>query len=107
MMKLDLSLKRMDSLMVSSNIKKMSRLELLYTYVANPAKEVAQQIKELPEGLRHYIQENPADPDATYREKAGKQNRGYVANVIEAAGAAAALSQTTSMRKIPAVTASS
>lgn len=164
MMKLDLSLKRMDSLMVSSNIKKMSRLELLYTCVANLAKEVAQQIKELPEGLRHYIQaddrnrviyhnrseetadriavilkdaitlkelcgcsydessnyqlllrvlkeqavenedgtlrlrtkedggmnasmlQNPADPDATYREKAGKQNRGYVANVIEAAG---------------------
>lgn len=32
------------------------------------------------------ILQNPADPDATYREKAGKQNRGYVANVIEAAG---------------------
>lgn len=164
MMKLDLSLKRMDSLMVSSNIKKMSRLELLYTCVANLVKEVAQHRKELPEGLKHYIQaddrnrviyhnrseetadriavilkdaitlkelcgcsydessnyqlllrvlkeqavenedgtlrlrtkedggmnasmlQNPADPDATYREKAGKQNRGYVANVIEAAG---------------------
>ena len=34
-MKLDLSLRRMDSLMVASNIKRMSRLELLYTCVAN------------------------------------------------------------------------
>ena len=30
--------------------------------------------------------QNPADPDATYREKAGKQNRGYAANVTEASG---------------------
>lgn len=164
MMKLDLSLRRMDSLMVASNIKKMSRLELLYTCVANLVKEVAEHKEELPEGLQHYIQaddrnrviyhnrseetadrisailkdavtlkelcgcrydesssyqlllrvlkeqavenedgtlrlrtkgdggmgasilQNPADPDATYREKAGKQNRGYVANVTEAAG---------------------
>ncbi len=41
LMKVDLSLKRMDSLMVSSNIKKMSRLELLYTCVANLAKELS------------------------------------------------------------------
>ena len=56
MMKLDLSLKRMDSLMVSSNIKKMSRLELVYTCVANLVKEVAEHTEELPEGLKHYIQ---------------------------------------------------
>ncbi len=162
-MKIDLSLKRMDSLMVASNIKKMGRLELLYTCVANLAKEVG-KTRTLPEGLLHYIEtddrnrviyhnhsdetstkiasvlkdaavlkefcgtdyadsnnyqlllrvlreqavqeedgtyrlrtkedggmdstilQNPADPDATYREKAGKQNRGYVANVTEAAG---------------------
>ena len=30
--------------------------------------------------------QNPADPDATYREKAGKQHRGYVANVEESVG---------------------
>ena len=35
MMKVDSSLKRMDSLMVESNIKRMSRLELLYTCTAN------------------------------------------------------------------------
>lgn len=162
-MKIDSSLKRMDSLMVESNIKRMSRLELLYTCVANLAKEYAKR-QELPEGLKHYtedddrnkviyhnhsdqtsdkiavvlkdaatlkalcepdydesssyqlllrvlkeqtvqqedgsyrlrtkedggmnasILQNPADPDATFREKAGKQHRGYVANVIEATG---------------------
>lgn len=163
MMKIDLSLKRMDSLMVASNIKRMSRLELLYTCVANLVKEVAARKEELPKELQHYTQaddrnrviyhnrseetsdriavilkdaavlkelcgsrydesscyqlllrvlkeqaienedgtlrlrtkedggmnasilQNPADPDATYREKAGKQNRGYTANVTEAA----------------------
>ncbi|MCD8312749.1 MAG: transposase [Bacteroidales bacterium] len=29
--------------------------------------------------------QNPSDPDATFREKAGKQHRGYVANVVETA----------------------
>lgn len=162
LMKVDHSLKRMDSMMVASNIKKMSRLELLYTCVANLA-VVLQRNGKLPEGLQHYTQDcdrnntiyhnraddtsakidivlkdasclmelcdskyeenqeyqtltraldeqavkqedgtyrlrqkgegmhtdclqNPADPDATYREKAGKQNRGYVANVIEESG---------------------
>ena len=163
LMKIDSSLKRMDSLMVASNIKRMGRLELLYTCVANLAKEMAKNC-EIPEHLRHYteaddrnrviyhnhseetsakidtvlkdaatlkelcesdyndssnyqlllrvlkeqaiqkedgtyrlrtkedggmdasILQNPADPDATYREKAGKQHRGYVANVIEASG---------------------
>lgn len=164
MMKLDFSLKRMDSLMVASNIKKMSRLELLYTCVANLAKEAEKNGLKLPEQLRHYTQaddrnrviyhnrseetagkiatvlrdaaelkelcgtdydessnycllirvlkeqamedgegglrlrtkedggmnaailQNPADPDATYREKAGKQHRGYAANVTEVSG---------------------
>ena len=30
--------------------------------------------------------QNPSDPEATYREKAGKQHRGYVANVTESVG---------------------
>lgn len=30
--------------------------------------------------------QNPSDSEATYREKAGKQHRGYVANVIESVG---------------------
>ena len=163
LMRIDSSMKRMDSLMVASNIKRMGRLELLYTCVANLAKEMA-KTREIPEHLRHYteaddrnrviyhnhseetsakieavlkdaatlkelcgadyddsssyqlllrvlkeqavqredgtyrlrtkedggmdaaILQNPADPDATYREKAGRQHRGYVANVIEASG---------------------
>lgn len=164
LMKIDTSLKRMDSLMVSSNIKKMGRLELLYTCVANLAKELLGKGDKLPEALHHYVEaddrnrviyhnhsdetsdkiaavlkdaaalkglcgsrydgssnyqlllrvlkeqavqeedgsyrlrtkedggmdasilQNPADPDATFREKAGKQNRGYAANITEAAG---------------------
>ena len=30
--------------------------------------------------------QNPSDPETTYREKAGKQHRGYVANVTESVG---------------------
>ena len=163
LMKTDHQLKRMDSLMVASNIKKMSRLELLYTCVANLVKQMNKNQMEIPEQLQHYIEENdrnqiiyhnhseetlskidivlkdshtlmelctghmdessaylllvrvlreqtsqdadgnyhlkeagngmngsilqnPADPDATYRKKAGKQYRGYVANVVEETG---------------------
>ncbi len=163
MMKLNTGMRRMDSLMVASNIKKMSRLELLYTCVANLAKVMRKsEDSAFPESLTHYTEEedhnrvlyhnrsedtdskiaqvlkdaamiiaacgsrydesseyqllirvieeqtdkdpdgkltlkskksgmnseilqNPADPDATFREKAGKENRGYIANVVEAA----------------------
>lgn len=154
------SVKRMDSLMVSSSCKKMSRLEILYTCVANMVKAVnktgeCQNLKdmehyldeddknetiyhrkneeisgriqvviddaatlirelgeayfELPEYqlLRRVLKEqtettaedkliptdkknilpsslqNPSDPDATYRSKAGKDNKGYVGNLVE------------------------
>lgn len=30
--------------------------------------------------------QNPSDPDATYREKAGKKHKGYVANIVETVG---------------------
>ena len=163
MMKVDRSLKRMDSLMVASNIKKMSRLELLYTCTANLVNACKKQGETIPEQLQHYLSnedkniviyhnksdetqdkitavladasvlvelcgsrydeiseyqllirvlseqavlqedgtyilrqkdegmkagclQNPADPDATYREKAGKKHRGYVANVVEETG---------------------
>lgn len=161
MMKLNTGMRRMDSLMVASNIKKMSRLELLYTSVANLARRMKKlEDPALPEGLLHCTQEddhnkvlyhnrsedtdskteqvlkdaalilsacgsrydeyseyqlliraikeqtksdangnltlkgkhdgmdsntmqNPADPDATYRKKCGKEHRGYIANVVE------------------------
>jgi len=164
-MKVNSHLKRMDSLMVASNIKRMSRLELLYTCVSNMVNLLAQDNLEiLPENLKHYcskddrntviyhnrsektsdridqvlkdakellplrsgkyddaseyhlllrvlneqatkgeqgdyhlkekpdpsmnssILQNPADPDATFRNKNGKQHRGYVANVTESVG---------------------
>jgi len=154
------SVKRMDSLMVSSSCKKMSRLEILYTCVANMVKavyktgeyqnlkamehyldeddkndtiyhrkneeisgrlqaviddaatligELSEAYFELPEYqlLRRVLKEqteataegkliptdkknilpsslqNPSDPDATYRSKAGKDNKGYVGNLVE------------------------
>lgn len=163
MMKLNTGMRRMDSLMVASNIKKMGRLELLYTCVANLSRLMKKmEDPALPEGLVHYTEDddhnrvlyhnrsedtisktdqvlkdaaliisacgsrydeyseyqlliraireqttsdadgnltlkgahdgmdssvlqNPADPDATYRKKAGKEYRGYIANVVEAA----------------------
>lgn len=164
-MKINSSLRRMDSLMVASNIKKMGRLELLYTCVSNMVNLLAGDNPEtLPESLRHYcckddrniiiyhnrsektadrikqvlkdaevllslcsgrfdesseylllvrvlkeqtvqdeqggyflkeasdpsmnssMLQNPADPDATFREKNGKHYRGYIANVTESVG---------------------
>ena len=162
MMNLNTGMRRMDSLMISANIKKMSRLELLYTCVANLTKCMKRATDDaLPEALKHYLDDddhnkvlyhnrsedsdskisqvlkdatliisacgsryddcseyqlmlrvireqtdkdkdgnlvlkhkqagmnskilqNPADPDATLRLKAGKENRGYIANVVEA-----------------------
>ena len=160
-MELSPSIKRMDSMMIESNIRKMGRLELLYTCISNLVKELHRDGKvELLEGLEHYADpndrnrviyhdqdipqaerlqkviddaasllpkcaedyadsedyqlleraireqtkkdddghivpkgkgdgmdssslQNPADPDATYRMKAGKAHRGYSANITE------------------------
>ncbi len=37
-------------------------------------------------GMDSSVLQNPSDPDATYREKAGKKYQGYVANVDESVG---------------------
>ena len=157
-------IKRMDSMMIESNIRKMGRLELLYTCLSNLVKELHRDGKvELLEGLEHYAEpddrnrviyhnkeasqderlqaviddavtllskctneyaqsadyqlleraireqtkkddegrtipkgkgegmdssclQNPSDPDATFRTKAGKSHRGYVANITETVG---------------------
>lgn len=165
LMKISGQIQRMDSLMVASNIKRMSRMELLYTCLSNfvtylhktegdkklaglehyydpndmnaviyhksdiPASERIQTIlndidKLMPlceggyddveqyqllirvineqtvredDGSRRLktkadgsmdssLMQNPSDPEATYREKAGKQHRGYAANVTESVG---------------------
>ena len=164
MMKLNSRIRRMDSMMIESNIRRLSRMELLYTCVAKLVSYLHKEGKEdLLEGLEHYydpndfnrviyhsrnedaagkisdilkdadlllercgasydevteyqllvrclseqtvveeakrrlktkedgtmdskILQNPSDPDATFREKAGKQHRGYVANLEETVG---------------------
>jgi hypothetical protein len=59
LMKIDGSLKRMDSFMVASNIKKMSRLELLYTSVCNLVKLVEKRGSDtVPKRLKHYLDED-------------------------------------------------
>lgn len=164
-MKISGQIRRMDSLMVASNIKRLSRLELLYTCLSDlvcylhknggddkihgmehyydPAdynrviyhqrsedyesrlktvltdadqlilrcnggydeapqyqllvRAFSEQVLKSPDGslrlktrgdgqMDSHILQNPADPEATYREKAGKQHRGYAANVIESVG---------------------
>ena len=164
-MKINGRLKRMDSLMIASNIKKLSRLELLYTCLSNlvtclhklgsddiiagceryydptdynrmiyhnrstDTDERIQQViddaekiikmcgetcDDLPEyqllqralreqttqdasgkarlktkadgGMDSAMLQNPSDPDATYREKSGKQYKGYVSNIEESVG---------------------
>lgn len=159
-MNINPTLKRMDSMMISSSCKKMSRLEILHTCVANMAKAVERTGQvQLLKNIEHYLKEedrnetiyhrkneeissrlqevtddaaflmsqlgeayydlpeyqllsrvlaeqteknsegkivpkdnkqiapnslqNPSDPDATYRSKAGKDNKGYVANLVE------------------------
>ena len=53
------NLKRMDSFMVASNIKRMSRLELLYTSVANLVKRIDEKGQDtVPKTLKHYLEEN-------------------------------------------------
>ena len=50
---IDHTLKQVDSLTLSSNIEKMSQLELLYTCVSNLAEEVHANGDSLPEELMH------------------------------------------------------
>lgn len=49
-------LKRMDSMMVASNIKKLSRLELLYTCVASFVKLLHEDEDDIPEDMKHYLE---------------------------------------------------
>ena len=162
---LNSNLKRMDSLMIASNSKRMSRLEIVYTVVANAVRLLDKLgMNELiPSKMEHYLHtddlneviyyrksedvvgrldqaiadasalrgimaddqwqkfqeyqllirvlseqatedgtgtprpkdkaeirpdslQNPSDPDATYRRKAGKDHKGYVGNIVETVG---------------------
>lgn len=79
LMKIDHSLKRMDSMMIASNIKRMSRLELLYTCTANLVMKMHKLEIAFPEGsdFLHYTEDND-------RNKVVYHNRGTaVAERIE------------------------
>lgn len=154
-------IRRMDSMMIESNIRKLSRIELIYTCLSRLAISIYKKDdKFLPDNLKHYadpndfnqvmyhqrgteaddrlniilkdidqilelcteeektlqsyellvrclseqtiledgkrrlrtkkdggldsgIMQNPSDPDATFRVKAGKEHRGYAANLEE------------------------
>jgi Transposase DDE domain/Transposase domain (DUF772) len=156
--------RRMDSMMIESNIRKLSRMELIYTCIAKLAARMEQTDHTLlPEDMKHYVDpndfnkviyhqrssdtenrmqdlltdadrllslcspayeniteyelfvrclseqtvlcdgerrlrtkgdatmnstalQNPSDPEATFRSKAGKSHRGYVANLEESVG---------------------
>lgn len=159
-MKINPCMKRMDSLMIASNCKNTTRLDVLYTCMSNMTKAVHRTGEDaLLAGMLHYLDENdhnkviyhnkseetdtkiqqiiddatkllaemgeayfdlpeyqllhrvineqsvvspdgsrrakdgkviasdslqnPSDPDATYREKAGKGHKGYVGHVVE------------------------
>jgi len=159
LLKIGSKVRRMDSLMVSSSCKNMSRLELMYTCTSNlvkaaiklgeagmlPARllpyaednnknsvcyrmekdEVMTRLEEVTadallvyelcgegfEDIKEYqllsrmlndqtkdgqlkpnkeispqSLQNPSDEDATFRRKAGEENQGYVANVVETCG---------------------
>lgn len=164
MMKVSPRIRRMDSMMIEANIKKLSRAELLYTCVSKFVTFLHKNGYDiLLEGMEHYydssdfnktfyysdssktddciaailkdadklldicgqdfddvteyrllvrclseqtvvenavrrlkekreggmdssMMQNPSDPDATFRKKAGKEYRGYVANVDESVG---------------------
>ncbi len=163
-MNLQSNVKRMDSLMVASRCKRMSRLEIIYQTTANAVRLIHRlgQDELIPTELLHYLDDddyndviyycksddvaprlekaikeaaavkeimsddawhdsseyqllvrvlseqsddsdgnpkpkknkdissgslqNPSDPDATYRKKAGKDHKGYVGNIVETIG---------------------
>lgn len=167
LMQINHHIRRVDSLMISSNMKKLTREELIYSCIARVVHDLDDNGISLPENLQHYLEkndmnrvfyyersseisqtdtlliqearlvlelcknvpeiralenykllhrclheqtisddkglptamrevgdpvlkqhilQNPTDPEATCREKAGKTHRGYVANVVESVG---------------------
>lgn len=164
MMKIDGRIRRMDSTMIEANIRRLSRMELIYTCIARLVKyldktgtefdhdrfghyldpddynkviyhsrneDVDERMLKLLDdadklleickggyddvteyqlfsrcmseqtvsdglsrrlrtkedgGMDSDIMQNPSDPDATFRKKAGKEHRGYVANMEESVG---------------------
>lgn len=96
-MKLNGLIRRMDSLMIESNIRFLSRMALIYTCISKLVVYLTKKQPDIiPEQLKHYADPNDYnhifyhqrndDMEATYRNKAGKQYRGYSANIEETVG---------------------
>lgn len=63
------SVKRMDSIMVSSSSKKMSRLEILYSYVQNMVKTINRTVQnQLLKNMEHYLNEEDRNETIYYRK---------------------------------------
>ena len=85
-------------MMVESNIRKRSRMELLYRCISKLVKYLHDKGHDvLVRTLEHYYDPNvfnrtiyhsrsPADPDATFHEKAEEQHRGCVGIIEESVG---------------------
>ena len=64
------------------------------------------RLKSSDSDMNSEILQNPADPDATYRKKAGKEHRGYIANVVEESNGTDSLTVDYQFEKTHTVTAS-
>lgn len=73
--KLNASMKRMDSLMIASNCKKMSRLELIYTTVANMIKKMNAENDSIPEGMEHYLKSDDRNRVIYHEKNSGLDHR--------------------------------
>ena len=80
LMKIKPGIKRMDSLMIESNIKKMSRLELLYTCVANIVKMLSAKNEPVPPGMERYI--NPDDANKVIYHERGNTVESKIKTVL-------------------------
>ena len=75
-MEISPTIKRMDSMMIESNIRKMGRLELVYTCLSNLVKELHRDGKvELLEGLEHYADPNDRNRVVYYDQETPQAQR--------------------------------
>ena len=81
---IDGSLKRMDSMMIASNIRNMSRLELLYTCVADAVRSVRDKVApELLQGMEHYLDDADRN-QVIYHSKEDKWEKNTRAVLLDA-----------------------
>ena len=78
------------TLCAGGNYDEMNEYQLLLRVLNEQAvrqEDGSYQLKAAGDPTMHAnILQNPSDPEATYREKAGKDHRGYVANLVEEKG---------------------